>query len=361
LEKVMIVGDSFAHGACVHQEQSVAGVLRRNGYGSISIGIGGHGPLLMLASLMEYGPALKPPAVLWFHFDGNDITDLRDREMFLGYLQQYLTGKFLQKLASRQGEVDKFWEDVQKIPGHKLASIDWKKRLEQLKIENNDKSLAFYRAFLGDSKIESLDDDATLVKLFAKIISTARDRVAEWGGHFYFVIIPNMDDYRGRIPPYRRPVMDAVSNLGIPIIDVDRALRAQSSGDMFQFYPTRDGYGHLNAFGYQIMSAEIMRYLNVERNYPVTPFINIKKAEITNECVSSDRTHPLIGQRVLSKCNGKMNCALTSSDFQPAGKIDECSTSLEIQWTCNTKSEVNKKSLKLSSNEGKLTIGCAMP
>ena len=48
-EKTMLVGNSFAAGLCVHQEQSVQGVMRRSGLAAFSTGLGGHGPLLSLA------------------------------------------------------------------------------------------------------------------------------------------------------------------------------------------------------------------------------------------------------------------------------------------------------------------------
>ena len=80
-EKAMLVGDLFAAGLCVHQEQSVQGVMRRSGLAAFSTGIGGHGPLLALAALSEYGYALKPKSVFWLYFDGNDLIDLRDREL----------------------------------------------------------------------------------------------------------------------------------------------------------------------------------------------------------------------------------------------------------------------------------------
>ena len=98
-EKVMLVGDSFAVGECVHPEQTVQGVMRRSGLATYSTGISGHGPLLALAALSEYGPALKPRSVFWLYFDGNDLIDLRDRELASSFLVQYLDDRFSQRLA----------------------------------------------------------------------------------------------------------------------------------------------------------------------------------------------------------------------------------------------------------------------
>ena len=122
-EKAMLVGDLFAAGLCVHQEQSVQGVMRRSGLAAFSTGIGGHGPLLALASLTEYGHALEPRSVFWLYFDGNDLIDLRDRELQSSFLVQYLNDRFTQRLAGRQGEVDQFWDAFTQDGWARLAQI----------------------------------------------------------------------------------------------------------------------------------------------------------------------------------------------------------------------------------------------
>jgi hypothetical protein len=46
---VAIIGDSFAHGACLPPGKDVAGLLRSGGYRALNLGIGGTGPLIYLA------------------------------------------------------------------------------------------------------------------------------------------------------------------------------------------------------------------------------------------------------------------------------------------------------------------------
>ena len=75
----MLVGDSFAAGFCVHQEQSVQGVMRRTGLAAYSTGIGGHGPLMALAAIAEYGKPLKPRSVFWLYFDGTTFSTCATR------------------------------------------------------------------------------------------------------------------------------------------------------------------------------------------------------------------------------------------------------------------------------------------
>src|SRR5215472_7886711 len=52
-ERILIVGDSFAQGSCVQQSENVAAILRRAGYPTSSVGIGGYGPIFALATLKE--------------------------------------------------------------------------------------------------------------------------------------------------------------------------------------------------------------------------------------------------------------------------------------------------------------------
>ena len=57
--QVIVVGDSFAHGACVQPQDTFAAALRRLGTSTLSLGMDGSGPLLQLAILTEYAQALR--------------------------------------------------------------------------------------------------------------------------------------------------------------------------------------------------------------------------------------------------------------------------------------------------------------
>ena len=49
----------------------------------------GQGPLNTLATLKDYVPALKPKFVLWFFYEGNDVSDLlyeRQSPLLIRYL-----------------------------------------------------------------------------------------------------------------------------------------------------------------------------------------------------------------------------------------------------------------------------------
>jgi hypothetical protein len=64
-DKVILVGDSFTHGACVKEGDDIAGLLRHKGVNAINMGMGGNSELSKLATLKEYGVKVKPNIVLW--------------------------------------------------------------------------------------------------------------------------------------------------------------------------------------------------------------------------------------------------------------------------------------------------------
>jgi hypothetical protein len=257
-EKTMLVGDSFAVGECVHQEQTVQGVMRRSGLAAYSTGISGHGPLLALAALTEYGNALRPRSVFWLYFDGNDLLDLRNVELQSPFLLQYLNDRFTQRLAERQGEVDRFWGALAKDGWAKLPQLQEQVRADPraLTQELLRANLAIVRRDLNLPDLASLTADADVVRVFKSILLAAERRVRSWGGDLYFVMIPNQDDYRGKVPPYRRSVLDAVQAIGLPTIDFDRPIRA--SGDPMQFFPLRTNWGHFNQEGYRLFAHSLI-------------------------------------------------------------------------------------------------------
>jgi hypothetical protein len=141
---------------------------------------------------------------------------------------------------------------LQEFENSPALKAEWEKKL--------DENLPLVRSLLGDD-ISSLRDDADLVRIFTRVVALAQRRVASWGSKLYLVLIPNEDDYRsGGVSKYRFPVLNELHKLGIPIIDVDQAVRA--AGDPLQFFPVRDDWGHFNAKGYRLMARQIMARLD---------------------------------------------------------------------------------------------------
>lgn len=268
-EKAMLVGDSFAAGLCVHQEQSAQGVMRRSGLAAFSTGIGGHGPLLALASIVEYGHALKPRSVFWLYFDGNDLIDLRDRELTSSFLVQYLNDRFTQRLIERQSDVDQFWDGFAQDGWARLAQIQEQVRSQTRGSAHRDANLATVRRELNLPDLASLTADTDVLRVFQAVLSAAERRVRSWGGELYFVMIPNQDDYRGKVPLYRRAVLDAVRQIGLPVVDLDRTLRA--SGDPLQFYPLRTVWGHFNPEGYRLFAYSLIDAMVERRQRSADP------------------------------------------------------------------------------------------
>lgn len=82
-------------------------VVRSQRPHAVNLGINGHGPLTILATLKDYGPGLRPRLVLWFYYEGNDLRDLDGWKKNSPLLMKYLTPSFSQHLFERQPEIDR--------------------------------------------------------------------------------------------------------------------------------------------------------------------------------------------------------------------------------------------------------------
>ena len=64
------------------QSKNFVALIRQHYPATINLGVSGDGPLTMLATLKEYVQFAKPRVVLWFFWEGNDLSDLQEREKF---------------------------------------------------------------------------------------------------------------------------------------------------------------------------------------------------------------------------------------------------------------------------------------
>jgi hypothetical protein len=261
---IAILGDSFAHGFCVPSENNFVSLIRDRYPATLSLGMGGSGPLLELAGVKEFLPFLKPKIVLWTYFEKNDWNELRN-EAKASLLLRYLRPGFHQDLISRQNEIDQAL----------LAYFEREKSQALLRLRDSRSpnvlgkaaaiaKLSTTRAVLGlASKQPNLEEqrteaDATAdAALFRALLHHAKTTIVSWGGTLYFVDLPPWERYGspGSAKNNRAAVFQMVASLQIPIIDIHTSF--QSHSDPLSLFPFRRS-GHYNLEGSRIVAATVL-------------------------------------------------------------------------------------------------------
>ena len=256
----LVVGNSYAQGACVPPEDDVAAQLRAHGRSAVSVGSTGNGPLLALASLMEYGPLLRPKTVLWLYYNGNNLLDLvieRDNPVLLGYLQ----GR-TQNLAARTAELDALLTSFMDA-----KHVERQQRLEEA-VPITDRIRAFLTAYKL-RRLLRLDRDSwnpdkrpeAQLALFEQVLRQARSVASGWSGRIVFVYLPEWEHYAKTPSSTRQPVLDMARRLGFPIVDFARVL--DESDDPLSYFPFRI-QNHYTAEGYRHLAAELAKLLELK-------------------------------------------------------------------------------------------------
>jgi hypothetical protein len=230
----------------------------------------GDGPLLELATVTEFLPTLKPRVVLWFYYEGNDLTDLeQERESAL--LKKYLDPSFHQAALERQADIDRAI----------LAEIP---RLERIVDRNEEDAPANARRYrlMTFLKLTALrqrlglvdgsdpsdpqrgeDLRTTNMEVFRDTLREAKARIARWGGQLYFVYLPEWARYNAYTSwgeARRTDVLNTVSSLGIKVIDLDPAFRARR--DPLSLFPFR-ALGHYTEAGHRLVADEVLRAIDL--------------------------------------------------------------------------------------------------
>ncbi len=339
-DRILLLGDSFIYGQCVHQEQTIAGHLRRNGYAAISLGVGGNGPLFNLAALREYGAQLRPKTVVWFYTVGNDLVDLRDHEIRSKVLVNYFNPNFSQGLANRQGSVDEVWKTIWKNPTRWRPIIDdHGARATAYRDNGQEEATQVHRRLLsviGKSDINSVKETKDVVKIIGQILRTAKQDVESWGGTLYFAPIWGAPYYRlGRLPTHIDAVIAEAKAAKLPFIDIDQAIA--QSGDHDLFFPTTKDIPHHNSKGYALFADAIAGVLAPKSG------LFVLEATFGGNCKDAKLEYPIAnivrpGNATLaisSRCDGKSECDfnignhLVGSD--PAGG---CVKDFSAAWMC---------------------------
>jgi lysophospholipase L1-like esterase len=261
---VAVIGDSFVHGAAVPSADGLVPAMRKRIPRTLNLGMGASGPLIELAILVEYAQPLRPRAVVWVYYEGNDLSDLTN-ESGVAPLREYLDPRRAPWLRSRQHEID---AELVRFAEQRIERQSSRERLPAAETPSavpGFLSLAELRSRVartlspGSRSKEGLDP----VTLLGEVLAQARARVEGWGGNLYFVYLPQYERFASRWnlsdeARRRDDVLALVDELGIPTIDVLGAMQEhREPTSLFPFGLP----GHFNAAGYELVAEVIVRRL----------------------------------------------------------------------------------------------------
>lgn len=208
-----------------------------------------------------------PPLVLWFYFEGNDLTDMLN-ESKESILMNYLDKGFNQNLRLHQPFIDRLltqYIEQEQVEQERIEQeqIDTVKNISNQKIMRFVR-LARLRQFFDFDKNKT-DCKHVDLSLFSSIMEKASNSVKEWDGNLIFVYLPSHSRYSGKVYSWehcsftnRDEVLAIANSLSIPTIDVHSAfLNSKEPKANFPF----GLYGHYNAQGYQVASEHIIEQL----------------------------------------------------------------------------------------------------
>jgi hypothetical protein len=262
---IIALGDSFTQGVCPAPKHHMISLIRKKYPFTINLGMVSNGPLINLAALKEYGPALKPKVVLWFHFPGNDFDDL-DHELTSPLKRRYLVDGFSQNLVRRQREVDellgRFLNDgIKKQESRKIP------RIKRLVLTTSQKAkgailLRSFRQWALWTYFKKPKPSAGNFVQFRKIMEMAKRIVSAWNGKLVFVYLPQVkiEHYGAEIKGQNKRVKDIVKLKGFDYLDAEAEMAKR--GDVRRLF-YRPG-SHYNDEGNQQIADFVLQHLSVK-------------------------------------------------------------------------------------------------
>jgi lysophospholipase L1-like esterase len=272
--EIALVGDSFAQGACVPPEGNIAAALRRRHPATLDLGMAGNGPLIELATLVEYLTVRQPKTVLWLYFS-NDMSDLA-LEAKSPALRRYVDEDgFRVGLDALQPAVDEALRTKMIAGMLESESLRWPRALSAVgltqrrapvwvqDLATQHKSSSFAALLRLDHllALAPAGEEAPPARpdfaLFEKILRKAAALTASWGGTLRFVYLP---DYMP-VHPNRAGVLAAARAAGVPILDLHPMFMARTDMARLRYYPE----AHFNEAGYALVAEAIEDALAKDR------------------------------------------------------------------------------------------------
>ena len=265
--EILIIGDSFAHGACARKNFDIRGQIeKKTTKKTITLGYGGNGPLLAMATYLEFNKLINPDYLVWIYYEHSDLVDLSKEMNYSKILKLYFKNNYSQNLYELQNEID---ESLR-------ASYRRKVFLSILKLQRTRKATIdiLSSRFFSKKKDLLIDKNVTKkipitnkkqLKNFELVLNRINKEVKKNNQKLLFVYLPSFERYfkkKNVINFYDNEIFEILDKNDILYIDI--AQKFNNHNDPISYFPLRRS-AHFTEEAYDMITNEIIKKLNFQQ------------------------------------------------------------------------------------------------
>ncbi len=247
-----VVGDSMAHGAGLFDGKDFVSLLRSCYPRTVNLASGANGPLTAFAAVHEYCTILKPRFVVYFYYEGNDLSNLSE-EKNVPLLMRYLEEEsWSQDLYAKKDAINSVLLNFVEKEIRKSDSRQARKLFQIFSLHHLRQRIG-----LSSGRQPELQPD---LALFETVMQRMREEPKAWEGTFVLAYLPAWERYKNpdTYHVYRREVLEILRKNGIPVVDLHPVFQKQA--DVFSLF--HFGLeGHYNQVGAQLVADEVRKVL----------------------------------------------------------------------------------------------------
>lgn len=288
--KLLFIGDSFTHGACVNNEKNIPSVvnnhiIKNSGVKDnyvLNLGFSGYGPLTEYVVLREFINNIQFDSLVWLYFEGNDLDDL-NLELSNKYLLKYLSDlSFKYDYFNSKDKVDRYLYSKHKEAVEYLKKDNIFNIINFLKLNKTrtfiNKNILKVKLKKKKDKINDVSRYKELIKEFENILIQTKFILTKNNVNFNFVYIPSYisfldtetknifiqnSDFNSILinnNHFRDEIINVMKNLEINYIDIYKEI-IEANIDPLDYFPQKK-INHFNESGYKFIGDLINKKFN---------------------------------------------------------------------------------------------------
>lgn len=260
INNILLIGSSFAHGACIDRKKDISANLRKLSNKSVlNLGYSGAGPLSNYASLREYSSDKNFNHLVFLYYEGSSLKHLVN-EIQNPILSEYLNNfKFSQNLKLKKKEIEKL---------HNLINNKSLNSLETQFNENRNLRSALWKFIkLYNIRMKNLTPKPIFVQddfpetEFIKVVKKIDEFAKLNNAKLHFVYLPSYWRYK-KIKIYKnyKKISELIKKEKINFIDINVQLFLKETHPLKNFVKKKPG--HYTSDAYKKIADIILKNIN---------------------------------------------------------------------------------------------------